>query len=157
MTSAAADVDGHLAPRRRRHHRQAPMLAVIAVGGAVGACTRYGLTLWLPHRAGAFPWSTFATNVSGCLLIGVLMVLVSEAWSAHRLVRPFLGTGVLGGYTTFSTYTVETRALLAGGHAGLGLLYLGATLVCALTAVYAGVLLSRWVTASRRPTDRRRR
>lgn len=83
--------------------------------------------MWLPSLASTFPWSTFTINVSGWLLVGALIVLISEVWSAHRLLRPFLGTGVLGGYTTFSTYTVEAQVLLDGGHARLGLAYLGAT------------------------------
>jgi fluoride exporter len=98
-----------------------------------------------------FPWSTFWVNVSGCLLIGVLMVLIGEMWSAHRLLRPFLGTGVLGGYTTFSAYTVDALVLLGGGHARLGLIYLGVTLVFALTAVCVGVFLTRWIVTTRRP------
>jgi CrcB protein len=96
-------------------------------------------------------------NVSGCLLIGTLMVLIGEVWSAHRLLRPLVGTGVLGGFTTFSTYTVDAHVLLDGGHARLGFTYLGSTLVCALAAVYVGVVLTRWVTASRRPSNRRSR
>jgi CrcB protein len=152
------DIDLHVPGQRQASRRgQAPFLAVIAVGGALGAAARCGLAVWLPHSPSAFPWATFVTNVSGCLLIGVLMVLISEVWAAHRLLRPFLGTGVLGGYTTFSTYTVETTALLDGGHPRLGFAYLGGTLVCALAAVYVGVFLTRWATASRRSTDRRRR
>ena len=143
-----------------RHARsgggQGPVLGAIAVGGAVGGCARYALSLWLPQPAGAFPWATFLTNVSGCLLIGVLMVLVTEVWSAHRLLRPFLGTGILGGYTTFSTYAVETRALLVGGHPRLGFAYLALTLAGAMTAVWAGVFLTRWAARTRPAADRRR-
>jgi CrcB protein len=152
-----SDVDVRVPAQRREFGRgQWPVLAVIASGGALGAMARYGMSVWLRHPAEGFPWSTFATNITGCLLIGVLMVLISDVWSAHRLLRPFLGTGVLGGYTTFSTYTVEARQLLDTGHARLGFAYLGATLACALAAVYAGVFLTRWVTASRRSSDRRR-
>lgn len=133
--------------RRASRRGQASVLAVVAVGGALGASARYGVSVWLPSPAGTFPWSTFTINVSGCLLVGVLMVLIGEVWSAHRLLRPFLGTGVLGGYTTFSTYTVDAHVLFDGGHAGLGFTYLGATLVCALAAVWVGALLTRWATA----------
>src|SRR6185503_14749578 len=91
------------------------VLGVVALGGAAGAVGRYGLAVAWPHRPGTFPWATFVTNVTGCLLIGVLMVLITEVWSAHRLLRPFLGTGVLGGYTTFSTYTVDVQQLVAAG------------------------------------------
>jgi len=134
-----------------------PILAAVAAGGAIGALTRYGVSLWLPHAPRAFPWATFTINVTGCLLIGVLMVLISEVWSAHRLLYPFLGTGVLGGYTTFSAYAVDGRVLLGAGHPEVGIVYLGGTLAGALAAVYAGVLLARWVTGSRRSNDRRRR
>ena len=94
-------------------------------------------------------------NVSGCLLIGILMVLITEVWSAHRLIRPFLGVGVLGGYTTFSTYTTDVQQLVAAGAAGTGLLYLVGTPVAALAAVYLGVSLTR--VATRRERRRHRR
>ncbi|MDQ4092557.1 MAG: fluoride efflux transporter CrcB [Actinomycetota bacterium] len=132
--------------RRASRCGQAPVLAVVALGGALGASARYGVSVWLPSPAGTFPWSTFTINVSGCLLIGVLMVLISEVWSAHRLLRPLLDPGVLGGYTTFSTYTVDAPVLFDGGHTGFGLIYLGVTLVCALVAVWVGALLTRWAT-----------
>jgi CrcB protein len=73
------------------------------------------------------------------------MVLVSEVWPTRRLLLPFLGTGVLGGYTTFSTYIVDIQQLLAVGAARTALAYLAATLFAALAAVYAGIILTRWV------------
>jgi fluoride exporter len=128
--------------------RRAPwtVLAVIAVGGVLGACARHALALALPHRADGFPWATFITNVSGCLLIGILMVVITEVWSAHRLLRPFLGVGVLGGYTTFSTYAVDVQQLVAAGAARTGLLYLAGTLIAALAAVYVGITVTRLTT-----------
>ena len=150
-TSAAdavdSDVDLHV-EAQRGELRRAPwaVLGVVSAGGALGALARYGLAVAWPHRPGAFPWTTFAINVSGCLLIGVLMVLITEVWAAHRLLRPFLGTGVLGGYTTFSTYAVEARQLVAAGAARTALLYLAGTLTAALVAVYAGSTLTRLVT-----------
>jgi CrcB protein len=146
-----------LAQRRASRRGHGPILAAVAAGGVIGALTRYGASLWLPHAPGAFPWATFTINVSGCLLIGVLMVLISEVWSAHPLLQPFLGTGVMGGYTTFSAYAVDARGLLGARHPGVGFVYLGGTLTCALVAVYAGVLIARWATGSRRSSDRRRR
>ncbi|MDT4986323.1 MAG: fluoride exporter [Micromonosporaceae bacterium] len=142
-----SDVDLHAA-RQRGELRRAPwtVLAAISVGGALGACTRFGLTVVWPHRPDQFPWATFATNVSGCLLIGILMVLITEVWPAHRLLRPFLGVGVLGGFTTFSTYTVDIQQLVAAGAAGTGLIYLAGTLAAALAAVYAGIMLTRLAT-----------
>jgi fluoride exporter len=126
-----------------------PVVAVVSVGGALGALARYGLTVAWPHRPTGFPWATFVTNVSGCLLIGVLMVLITEVWVAHRLLRPFLGVGVLGGYTTFSTYTVDIQQLVAAGAARTALVYLAATLVAALAAVYTGVTATRLATRRR--------
>jgi CrcB protein len=82
------------------------------------------------------------------------MVLITEVWAAHRLLRPFLGTGVLGGYTTFSTYTVDTQQLVAAGAARTGLLYLAGTLVGALAAGYAGISLTRLATHARRKKRR---
>jgi CrcB protein len=117
----------------------------VALGGVLGALARYALGLGWPTRSGAFPWTTFAVNVSGCLLVGVLLVRLLEAGSVHPLWRPFLGTGVLGGYTTFSTYAVDTRTLVAGGHAGLALAYALGTLVAALLAVQVGVIAGRAV------------
>lgn len=133
-----------------------PVLAVISAGGVVGALARYGLGVALPHPRAGFPWATFGVNVSGCLLIGVLMVLVTDVWPTQRLVRPFLGTGVLGGYTTFSTYILDTQQLLAAGAARTALVYLAGTLLAALVAVQAGITAARLaVRSSRRHRDRR--
>ncbi len=85
----------------------------------------------------------FWVNVSGCLLIGVLMVLIAEPRRAHRLLRPFLGVGVLGGYTTFSTYTVDIQRAVEHGAPRVGLAYLALTLAAALAAVLAGARLTR--------------
>ena len=145
-----SDVDLRVS-RQRWDLRRAPwaVLAVVSAGGTLGALARYGLAMAWPHRPGGFPWATFVTNASGCLLIGVLMVLITEVWAAHRLLRPFLGTGVLGGYTTFSTYTVDIQQLIVAGAARTGLLYLVATLVAALVAAYAGIAATRWATRNR--------
>jgi CrcB protein len=87
--------------------------------------------------------------VSGCLLIGVLVVLVTEVWAAHRLLRPFLGTGLLGGYTTFSTYVVDARQIVAAGAPATAAAYLAGTLAAALLATYLGVLAARALTRRR--------
>jgi CrcB protein len=142
------DVDLHVPEQRGGTRReQLPVLAVVAAGGALGACARYGLALWLAPRPGAFPWATFVTNLSGCLLIGVLMVLVTEVWTAHRLARPFLGTGILGGYTTFSTAMVDVRQMALAGHEGAALGYMMSTVTAAVAAAFAGVTLTRAAAA----------
>lgn len=121
------------------HHR---VLPAIAVGGAVGASARRALELLLPVHAGTFPWATFLTNLSGCALIGLLMVVAVDRGAGHPLLRPFLGVGVLGGYTTFSTYAVQTSAL-ADTSPILALGYLFGTVVAALLAVAFTVRLAR--------------
>jgi len=129
----------HHRPGRPRHGDTAVLVAV-ATGGAVGAAARYLIGQGWPTPTGAFPASTLAVNVLGCALIGVLMVLITDVWSRQRLLRPFLGTGVLGGFTTFSTYTVDIQRLVTGAHPGPALLYL------ALTPI--GALLAVWMTAT---------
>ncbi|GAA1042653.1 fluoride efflux transporter CrcB [Streptomyces murinus] len=109
---------------------------MVAIGGALGACGRYGLGLAWPTAPDGFPWATFWTNLIGCAVMGVFMVFITEVWAAHRLVRPFFGTGVLGGFTTFSTYTVDIRRLVEAGRPGIGLVYLVATPCAALAAVW---------------------
>ncbi|MEU4873080.1 CrcB family protein [Streptomyces sp. NPDC021608] len=139
------------APRAPHAPGQLPVVAVVALGGGLGAAARYAAALWWPTRSGGFPWATFWVNVTGCAVIGVFLVLVTEAVSAHRLVRPFFGTGVLGGFTTFSTYAVDIRALFGAGSAATALAYLAATLSAALFAVWLAA------TATRRALSRRRR
>ncbi|MCM6776482.1 CrcB family protein [Nocardia sp. CDC159] len=134
---------------------RATLLGAIAAGGSVGAVARHGLAQLWPTAPGGFPWATFATNVSGCLLIGILMVLITEVWVGHRLLRPFLGVGVLGGFTTFSTYAGETRNLLRPDTIGLAFGYLAGTLVCALLATLLGARLTRAAAAARRRGHRR--
>jgi fluoride exporter len=123
----------------------AAVLLAIAVGGMVGAVGRHAVSLLLPTPTGGVPWSTVVVNASGCLLIGVLMVLIMEGRQAHALVRPFLGVGVLGGYTTFSTYAVDIQVLLVGGRPGTALAYFVGTAAIALVAVQLGVVLTRAV------------
>lgn len=136
--------------------RTARVLAVITVGGALGAVARHAVSLVMPTAGGGLPWSTLIVNVSGCLLIGVLMVLILEARQAHPLVRPFIGVGVLGGYTTFSTYAVDAQVLIAADRPGLALAYLAGTATAALLAVQLGVGLAR-VVARPRPESRAQR
>ncbi|MER5612791.1 fluoride efflux transporter CrcB [Streptomyces sp. NPDC002215] len=128
---------------------QGSVVAVVALGGAIGASARYGAALIWPTAPDGFPWTTLVVNAVGCAVIGVFMVVISEAWTAHRLVRPFFGTGVLGGFTTFSTYAVDIQRLLDGGRLRAGLGYLGLTLFAALAAVWSAVWATRRVLAWR--------
>ena len=120
---------------------QGRALAVVALGGLLGASARYGVGLLLPHMAGTFPLGTLLINVVGGFLIGVLIDAVAE----RPLLRPFAITGILGGFTTFSTYTVDTEQLLAAGMLATAGAYLVGTLVGALAATWLGLALARLV------------
>ncbi|OQR62099.1 chromosome condensation protein CrcB [Streptomyces maremycinicus] len=135
--------------RRPAGAGQLPVVAVVAVGGGIGAAARYAASLRWPTQTGGFPWTTFWVNVVGCAVIGVFLVVITEAVTAHRLVRPFFGTGVLGGFTTFSTYAVDIRNLLGEDRPGTALAYLAATLSAALLAVWAAATATRRVLLRR--------
>ncbi|MFE5589841.1 fluoride efflux transporter CrcB [Streptomyces sp. NPDC056549] len=130
--------------------KELPVVAVVAAGGSLGAVARYGVSLVWPTPDGAFPWTVLTVNATGCAVLGVLMVLLTETTTApHPLLRPFLGTGFCGGFTTFSTYSLDTQRLLSAGDPARGLLYLGGTLLTALAAVGAGVTAARLLVRSR--------
>ncbi|MFC9582661.1 CrcB family protein [Streptomyces yangpuensis] len=143
------DVDLHVPAQRAEP--QGRVLAAVAVGGALGASARYGISLLWPAAPGAFPWATLWINASGCALIGVLMVLISEGGrtAPHPLLRPFAGVGVLGGFTTFSTYAMDFSRLLDEGEARSALAYAGLTVVAALGAVWAAASVTRFAVRDR--------
>ncbi|MET9764290.1 fluoride efflux transporter CrcB [Streptomyces sp. NPDC006372] len=130
---------------------QVPVVTVVALGGGAGATARYAASLWWPAPASGFPWTIFWVNIAGCAVIGVFMVVVTEIMTAHPLVRPFFGTGVLGGFTTFSTYAVDIQKLIDRGHAATGLTYLAATPPAALTAVWLAARTTRRILKRRQP------
>ncbi|MFJ2743238.1 fluoride efflux transporter FluC [Streptomyces sp. NPDC087440] len=141
------DVDLRAAPEPAR---LLPVLAAVSLGGALGASARYAALLAWPVSGGGFPWAMFGINVVGSGLIGVLMVLVVESGRrAHPLVRPFLGVGVLGGFTSFSTYAMDLSGLLARGELLAAVGCLLGTLAGALGAVWAGAVLTRRVCRGR--------
>lgn len=114
------------------------------MGGSAGSAARFGVAQLLPHDAGTgVPWSTLAVNAVGCLLIGVLVVLVD---GRHPLLRPLLGAGVLGGFTTFSTYTVDAVVLAERGAVWTAAGYAAGTLLTAVAAVTLGVSVTRRLT-----------
>lgn len=125
-----------------------PLLAV-AFGGGAGALTRYGVAQLFPADAGAMPWATLLVNVLGCFLMGSLVVLLDRVWPTQRLLRPFLGVGVLGGFTSFSTYAVDFHELMAQDAVGMAFAYLVGTVCGALVAVVLGTWLARSVLAAR--------
>ncbi|MBT3167788.1 fluoride efflux transporter CrcB [Streptomyces sp. Vc74B-19] len=143
--------DTERSPARHRVRAQAPVVGAVAVGGGVGAAARYAATLWWPMPGNSFPWTILWVNVLGCAVIGAFMVIAAEARTAHRLLRPFFGTGVLGGFTTFSTYAVDIRGLFEAGRHGAAFLYLAVTPAVALTAVWAATAVTRRALIRRQP------
>lgn len=122
------------------------VVAAVAIGGAIGAAARWALVTGGPGGV----WATMVVNVAGSVLMGVLVTWLLDR-RASPLVRPFLGTGVLGGFTTFSTYAADGHRLLAGGSGWVGTAYLLGTPVLAVAACALGVLLTRSVCGRRLP------
>ncbi|WP_393100545.1 fluoride efflux transporter FluC [Streptomyces sp. LN325] len=129
---------------------QGPVVAMVALGGALGATARYGTARLWPVESGGFPWTTFWVNVAGCAVIGVFMVVITDVWAAHPPGRPSSAPGCSAEFTTFSTYAVDIRGLLDEGHPATGFAYLAATLFAALTAVWLAVTVTRRALAGRR-------
>ncbi|WP_326779490.1 CrcB family protein [Streptomyces longwoodensis] len=126
------------------------MVGVVAVGGGLGALARWLLGPGVAHGAGRLPLDHLLGERRRLRqVIGVFLVLITEVLTAHRLVRPFFGTGVLGGFTTFSTYAVDLQRLFDAGHARTALAYLAATPCAALTAVWLAATATRRVLLRR--------
>ncbi|MHA1524507.1 MAG: fluoride efflux transporter CrcB [Alphaproteobacteria bacterium] len=121
-------------------------LLVVALGGAIGAAGRHlvgmsALRLFGPN----FPWGTFTVNITGAFLMGVLIETLALKGSVSQEVRLFLATGVLGGFTTFSAFSLDVVLLFDRKGAGLAALYAGASVVLSLLALFAGLRLMRVV------------
>jgi fluoride exporter len=140
----------------RRRDRSWDVVLVTALGGGLGSCTRYAVSEWLGAPRGRFPWATFVINVVGCFVLGALMIMILDVWAPQRYVRPFLAIGVVGGFTTFSTYALETRDLIAASRPGVAAVYVLTSLVAGLFAVRAGGAIARLGTQAAPPFPRRR-
>ncbi|MBP2371192.1 fluoride efflux transporter CrcB [Pseudonocardia parietis] len=120
------------------------VLGAVAAGGVLGAEARYLLGAAFPAAPGSWPWTTFWINITGCLLIGVLTTVLTELLARpHPLLRALLGVGVLGGYTTFSTWSVETVQLVEHGSYGAALGYALVSPVAAILACAFAVAATR--------------
>ena len=140
-----ADVEEDATGAQRPDRFSPKIIAAIALGGALGAPARYGITRLIPPHAGAFPWATFWTNASGSLALGFLLVCILERFPPTRYVRPFIATGFLGAYTTFSTFAVDGDVLVRDGHTPLALAYWVASVVVAVVAAAVGMMAARRV------------
>jgi len=121
-----------------------PQLLLVALGGAIGAAARHlvniaALRLWGP----AFPWHTAAINVAGSFLMGVLIAVLARRAGVAPEWRLFLATGVLGGFTTFSAFALDFAVLWQRDASAQALLYVLASVLGSLLAVFAGLALAR--------------
>ena len=130
-----------------------PRAVVIAAGGAVGASLRYGLGRAFPVDAGGFPTTTLAVNVVGSFVLGLVLVLLVERLRPIRHLRSFVAIGLLGAFTTYSTFAVESVTLLDDGHVGAAVGYVVASVVLGLAAAVVGGFLARRVPAGRWALD----
>lgn len=120
------------------------MVAAVAIGGAAGASIRAAGVAAFPTAAGGFPWATLVENVTGAFLLGALLTVLQHHRPASRYGRALLGTGLLGAYTTFSTFAVELSLLLAARSWAVAGLYATATVVVGLAAAFLGASAGRW-------------
>ena len=151
-TSTATDVFAE-ARAHRRTGRAWRVPLVVAAGGGIGSVLRYLVETAVPVPPHGFPWGTLAINVSGSLVLGLLMVHILEVWPPRRYLRPFACVGVIGGYTTFSTYVAEIRDLAAAGLWSRADAYALTSLAAGLAAVWCGIVIGRLLarTGVRRP------
>lgn len=132
---------------------EARVLAVIFAGGVAGGLARYGVTQTWPGPRYGFPWAVFAINTAGAFALALLIVVLADVRPRGRLLRPLLGTGLLGAFTTFSSVVVAVDRLAAHGHLGTALAYLAASAATAPIAGWCGIVLGRAAAARRRRLD----
>jgi CrcB protein len=123
------------------------MLFAIALGGAAGSVLRYGIGTMVGTRSAGFPFATLLVNVTGSLLLGLLVPRL-DAVAASPELRAALTVGLCGGYTTFSTFSLETVRLLESGRWTLASLYVLSSVSLSLLATLAGLMLARATIAS---------
>ena len=143
-------------PFDRARHPRLPrlplgVLAAVFLGGCVGGLARYELTASWTTPAGAFPWAILAINTSGAFVLAVLLVLLNTAMPPTTYVRPLLGTGFCGAWTTFSSITAGADQLIAHGAAGAGAAYVLGSAAGGLGAAGLGVVLTRAAVRRRSP------
>ena len=129
----------------RPAHLDPRLVVVVAVGGAVGTTARWALTQAVGTSSSGWPTATFVENLLGSFLLGALLEALLRRGSESprgRLVRLGVGTGVLGGFTTFSSLAIEMERLIAGGQVTMSLIYGALSVVLGLLACVAGIALA---------------
>jgi fluoride exporter len=120
----------------------------VAVGGAIGSVLRFGVNLAAPRLLGNdFPWATLAVNVVGSFLIGLITAFLAEKFVDQPELKLFLTTGVLGGFTTFSAFSLDVFGLMQRGENSTALIYALASVMLSIVAVFAGFMVSRALVA----------
>jgi len=119
-------------------------LFLVALGGALGATVRYLVTAWVQQRLDSFPWGTLVVNLLGSFLIGMVLELTIRGFLSSQ-ARLFLAVGILGGFTTFSSLSWETLALLEDGDVLPALAYAGGSLVAGVVLAWLGAVTVRWL------------
>lgn len=141
---------GSPAPPQSTGSRPDPMnmLLLATAGGAIGAGTRHLVNVGMARLLGTtFPWGTLTVNIVGSLLMGILVELLVLRYGGSAPMRAFLGTGFLGGFTTFSAFSLDIYALIERGEMLAALSYAVGSVVVGLAALYAGIMLVRGVLA----------
>lgn len=118
---------------------------LVACGGALGACIRYALSMWLAKPTDIFPWPTWWINITGCILAGMLFALTLRFPVLQQEARLLLMVGVLGGYTTFSSFGLETFMLLKQGQVMLALAYALSSLLFGVLCLALAFYLLQWL------------
>ncbi|HET7758458.1 MAG TPA: fluoride efflux transporter CrcB [Gaiellaceae bacterium] len=120
------------------------LVLAVALGGAAGALSRYGLDRFIEHHLlTVFPWSTFVINITGCFAAGLAVAMLVDRHDVPTWVRTGVVVGFLGAYTTFSTFAQETHDLFSEGHAALGIADAAGSIVVGVAAVVGGIALGR--------------
>ena len=120
----------------------------VALGGAIGSVARFGVNLATPRLLGTdVPWATLLVNVLGSLLMGFLAAFMAEKYADQPDLRLFLLTGVLGGFTTFSAFSLDVFNLVQRGESSTAVIYAAASVVLSIIAVFAGFIVSRALIA----------
>lgn len=138
--SAANEQQRRPSPARRP---SATVVLAVGIGGALGTLARYQIGLAWTTPARGFPWATLAINISGALVLAIVATLVVERWPPTRHVRPLVGIGICGAYTTWATFMTETALLLRHGSTAVAVVYVLVTLGTGLMTTVGGIWLAR--------------